>query len=421
MRQLLRRLERGEEVAFVRSLRVPFLDPSTGSPDDEVADRRTAEGIEAERMWVVEDRGQFVGNGGVRTMDLTVPASPGSPCPVVPMGGVTTVGIHPTHRRQGLLSQMMAGMLDDCRQREEPVAGLIASESVIYGRYGFGLASNSAEYRIDSARSAFAKPIEGRHIRLVDQAEASKLLPGIFDAARPARAGEPNRTAHFWREVLEDRPTERHGASGAFYSVCDDGYAIYRAKRQADLLRGERIGIVVEEIAAADPETQAALWRFVLDIDLIGDVTVRRRPVDEPVRWRLTDPRQLQTSVVYDRLYLRIVDVAAALQSRGYRGASHVVLEVVPGEPATGAASDPSFGRWALEAGPDGSRCGPAAPGQSPDLRLDLASLGSLYLGGVRASTLAAAGRVEELSRGALETADHLFAATPLPSTVTGF
>lgn len=411
----LRRLQPGEEAAFVRSVRVPFLDPNTGSDEDEAADDRRAARIETERMWVVEERGQFVGNGGVRTMDVTVPGAPGKPCPIVRMGGVTAVGIHPTHRRRGLLTQMMASMLDDCRERGEPVAGLIASESVIYGRFGFGLASDSAEYRIDSSRSEFhAKPVP-RDIRLVDHLDAAKLLPGLFDAARTARAGEPNRTPAFWDEVLADKQSDRHGASGLFFAVADGGYAGYRAKHDSDVLRGERVEIVVEEVAAADADTNAALWRFVLDLDLIGHVTFRRRPLDESVRWRLADPRQLQTIAVNDRLYLRILDVPAALATRGYATEAKLGIDVLP-DAAAGA--DPAVGTWLLEAGPEGSECRPSV---HADIRLDLTALGSLYLGGVSATTLAAAGLIEELTPGSIATADRVFAATPAPSTVTGF
>lgn len=418
MAATIRRLQRGEEAAFVKSVRIPFLDPNTGSAEDEAADRPWAEHIETERMWVVEERGQFVGNGGVRTMDVTVPASPGAPCPVVPMGGVTAVGIHPTHRRRGFLSRMMSEMLADCRARGEPLAGLIASESVIYGRFGFGLASDSVEYRIDSARSSFKVAPADADIRLVDYAEAAKVLPGLFDSARTARAGEPSRSAKFWEDTFTDRPEARQGVTGLFFAVCDDGYAAYRARRGADSLRAERVEIVVEEIQAADPEVQAALWRFVLDLDLIGTVDFRRRPVDEPVRWRLADPRQLQTKAIDDRLHLRVLDVPVALTARGYATEGTLTLDVLPDDVG---GEDPAVGTWRLEAGPEGATCSKVTAGGDPDLRLTVTALGSLYLGGVSTTTLAAARLVESVSPEGIAAADRLFAATPAPSTVTGF
>ncbi|HEX4865063.1 MAG TPA: GNAT family N-acetyltransferase [Acidimicrobiales bacterium] len=414
----IRRLEKGEELAFVRSVRVPFLDPSTGDPEDDAADGRRAGRIETERAWVVEDAGRFVGNSGVRTMDLTVPSAPGKACPIVRMGGVTAVGVHPTHRRRGFLGQMMTRMLDDCTSHGEPFAGLLASESAIYGRYGFGLASDSAEYAVDAVRSAFTRPAPQLALHLVDKDEARKLLPDIWERNRRTRPGEPNRTSEFWDEYLQDKPAARHGASGLFFAACDDGYASYRAKSDDDVLRGDRVGITVEELCGADCDVEAALWRFVLDLDLVGTVTFRRRPVDEPVRWRLRDPRQLQTIHVDDRIYIRILDVPASLTQRGYEAEGRLVLDVQPAD--VGADHDPAVGTWVLEAGTDGADCTPAG-GAQPDLRMRVSDLGSLYLGGFKASTLAAAGLIEELTAGSLASADRLFASRPAPLTVTGF
>jgi predicted acetyltransferase len=418
MAATVRRLEKGEELGFVKSVRVPFLEASTGNAEDEGADRRYASRIETDRAWVVDDRGQFAGNSLVRTMDLTVPAAPGRCCPIVRMGGVSAVGVHPTHRRRGLLSQMMQRMLDDCRSRGEPIAGLIASESIIYGRFGFGLATDAAEYELDAARSGFLKPVGDVGLRIVDKEEATKLLPELWESNRAWRAGEPNRTAPFWEDYFEDRPDNRHGAGPLFFAVCDEGYVSYRARAGGDVLRGDFADVVVEEVSSSTPEVEAALWRFVLDLDLVGKVTFRRRPVDEQIRRRLKDPRRLRTAYVYDRLYVRILDVAESLQVRGYRTGGRLVLDVLPAD--VGAHGDPAVGTWTLEAGPDGAQC-QRTPGAEPNLRMQVTDLGALYLGGVRASTLVAAGRVEELNAGSLDVADRLFATRPSPSTVTGF
>lgn len=417
MDAVVRKINQAEVGEWLRSVRVPFLEAETDETAAEV--ERMTPRIEYDRAWAVEDRGRFVGNCGIRTMDLTLPAAPGRPCPVRPMGGVTAVGVHPTHRRQGLLSRMMAEMLDDARSRQEPVAGLIASESVIYGRFGFGLATETAEYEIDSARAAFSVPVQDVGLRLITKDEAVKVLPDLFDRARPARAGEPNRTVHFWDDIFRDRPGDRHGSSALFFVACDEGYAGYRAREDGDVMRAGRVSIVVEEIQATSAEVEAALWRFVLDLDLIGNVTLRRRPVDEQIRWRLADPRQLRTQAVDDRLYVRILDVPGALEGRGYRSAGRLVLDVL--DAAVGGPSDAATGAWVLEAGPDGATCRRASPGESPDLRLRVTELGSLYLGGFRASVLARAGLIDELTAGSLDAADALFAARPTPATVTGF
>jgi predicted acetyltransferase len=397
---------------------VPFLDP-TDDPD-QVADHDLwAAKVEFDRAWVVDNGRHFVGNSAVYSLDVTLPAPPGRLCPTIPMAGITAVGIHPTHRRQGLLRQLMATMHDDARSRGETIAGLEASESSIYGRFGYGLAANVAEYSIDSRASAFAVAVTALDLELTDKEGAAKLLPDLFDRQRRTRAAEVNRSPGFWADFLADSPHERGAATARFHAVCDEGYVLYRAEHRGSTFRADRATIRVEELRGTSPEIEAALWRFVLDLDLVGRVVVQRRPVDEPVRWRLDDPRQLQSVGVEDRLYIRILDTAAALGARGYRSEGRLVLDVLPA--ATSGDDDPAPGRWVLEAGPDGASCRRARVGEHADLRLGMAALGSLYMGGFPASLLAAGGRIEEQKSGSLSRADALFGTYPAPRSGTGF
>jgi predicted acetyltransferase len=124
---------------------------------------------------------------------------------------------------------------------------------------------------------------------------------------------------------------------------------------------------------------------------------------------------------VIDWLYLRILDVPAALQGRGYRRAGGLVLDVVPPGDDLDGQPDPAPARWALDAGPGGAECRAARPDETADLRLSVTELGAIYLGGVSPSLLAAAGRIEEVRPGSLDRADALFATSPAPLTGTGF
>jgi predicted acetyltransferase len=413
MRSVVRKIQPEEGHAFRRSVMIPFLDPMTDDPD-QVADYELwAAKAELDRSWVVDDGGHFVGNSAVYSMDVTLPAPPGRLCPTIPMAGITAVGIHPTHRRQGLLRQLMATMHDDARSRGEAIAGLEASESNIYGRFGYGLAANLAEYAIDSRASAFAVAVPALELELTDNEGAAKVLPDLFDRQRRTRAAEVNRSRGYWAQFLADSPHQRGKATARFHAVCDEGYVLYS-------FRANRVTIRVEELRGTSPEIEAGLWRFVLDLDLVGQVVVKRRPVDEPVRWRLDDPRQLQAVGVEDRLYVRILDTVAALVARGYRTEGRLVLDVLP--PTTsGEGDDPAPGRWVLEAGPDGAACRRARVGEDADLRLGIAALGSLYMGGFPASLLAAGGRIEELNPGSLVRADELFGTYPAPRSGTAF
>ena len=203
---VVRRIRPEEAPAFRQSVMVPFLDPFAGDPEQVEDAERWAAAAEPDRTWVVDDHGHFVGNSAIYSLDVTVPAPPGLPCPTIPMAGVTAVGVHPTHRRQGFLRQLMTTMHQDARDRGEAIAGLEASESVIYGRFGYGLAADIAEYVIDSGASAFAVPAPAIELELVDRHRALEVLPAIFDRQRRTRAGEIDRRPAYWAQLLADRP-----------------------------------------------------------------------------------------------------------------------------------------------------------------------------------------------------------------------
>ena len=420
MDPVVRRIRPEEGPEFRRSVMVPFLDPFAGDAD-QVADENLWEAkAELDRAWVVDTGDRFAGNACVYSMDVTLPAPPGRPCPTIPMAGISAVGVHPTHRRRGFLRQLVTAMHDDARERGEAIAGLEASESLIYGRFGYGLAANLAEYAIDSRASAFAVPAPDLVLALVDKDEAAKVLPDLFDRQRRTRAGEASRSSGYWAQLLIDRPHHRHGSAARFHAVCDEGYVLYRAVSEANMFHAERTSISVEELRGNTPDVEAGLWRFVLDLDLVGQVNYRRGPVDEPIRWRLADPRQLRTLHVEDRLYVRILDTAMAFEARGYSGEGRLVLDVLPPASSEGEA-DPALGRWVLEAGPDGASCRRARRGEDAELRLGLAALGSLYMGGFPASLLTAGGRVEELRASSLARADALLVTRPSPRNGTAF
>ncbi len=416
VRPRLRKLQPDEVLPFIRSVHVPFLDPPRPGLEDQPWVARTSDLLETDRAWVVVDDDRFVANCCVYSMDVSVPAAPGRDCGVLAMGGVSAVGVHPTHRRQGLLTQMMAAMLDDGRRRGEPLAGLIASESVIYGRFGFGSATDSVTLTIDRRRSGLLRPGPLPSLRLLERAEAYQILPDLFERLRRRRAGEVGMHPTRWTDLIEDdRPDHPGGPLGQFFAAGEDGYALYRARED-----GDRTDLIVRYVAGVTPEVEAGLWRYLLDIDLVDRVIAYRRPVDDPLRWRLADPRQLHIDSLEDRLHLRVLDVAAAFEGRGYASTGRLVLDVTA--PAVdGGPDDPVPGRWVLDAGPDGASCRRAAPGQEADLRLDVAALGALYMGGHAASVLAAAGAVEELKPGALVEADLLLTTRPAPLTVVGF
>jgi predicted acetyltransferase len=370
--------------------------------------------VEFDRMIGVADGDQLVASAGAYSFELTVPGGG-----LVPMAGVTWVACLPSHRRRGILRKMMKFQLDDVARRGEAIAGLTASEAVIYGRFGYGVATQWVEAKVRTSASSFASaPKATGRIRMVWEDEKAKVLPPIFDEWRRQRSGSVDRTDGRWQQILLDRPYDRHGASSAFHAVHEDkrgvpdGYVSYRIKLgDGD---GDATGIV-REVVAVDPEVEAALWRFVFDVDLIDRYVLRIHPVDSQLAWRFADQRGYRINGVWDFLWLRVMNTPAALTARTYATDDSLVLEVVDPFRPRGAAA----GRFRLEGGPDGATCAKEKSARA-DLTMSVEALGSAYLGGVKWSTLAAAGRVTG-TPDALRRADAMFASTPLPFCSTGF
>jgi predicted acetyltransferase len=402
----LRTIEPGEEGAFARSAVIPFLE--LGHSD---AAHHWSGFLEPERTWVVVDGDRFVANCCVFSRRLTLPAAPGGDGSSVSMAGVSGVGVHPTHRRRGLLTQMMAAMLSDARNRQDPVAALLASESEIYGRFGFGLATTAAAVAVSTRRSRFRAPVQRLPLTLMESEEAGRIVPDLFARVVLPRAGQIDRDAATWSSILADHVDQRRGATARYWVVCDEGYASWRVKDST---------VWLLDLYGTTDEVEAGLWRFILDLDLVEEVTAKLRPIDESLRWRLADPRQLRTTSVHDFLWVRVLDVPAALESRGYAVGDRIVIEVEPPKVET-ADRDPAVGRFVLDAGPDGSSCRRATTAEPADLRLGLEDLGALLLGGVRPSALGRAGRVSEGRPGAFAAADRLFATDRAPFTGTSF
>ena len=354
----------------------------------------------------------IVATAGDWDMNVTVPGLADVHAP-----GVTAVGVLPTHRRRGLLTALMRRQLDEYRGRGEALATLLAAESVIYGRFGYGWATTSMAAELERAHGVFRdEPPTGVKLQLLDKNEAAKVLPDVFEQARRRQPGEVSRPEGWWGEFFRDPEWMRDGASERFHVVArcgdDAGFVGYRLKEGwDDNLPGSTLR--VEHVMATSPTVQAALWRYLLDVDLVATVRFENIPLHDPMRWRLRDPRRLRAKTVSDWLWVRIVDVSRALEARRYRAADRLVLEVAD------EFLPENEGRYELDAGPDGARCRRTTTG--PDLRLSVAELGSAYLGGVSLASLAAAGRVEECTAGALGRADLIFGSDVPPWCSTDF
>jgi predicted acetyltransferase len=360
--------------------------------------------FEFDRTLAAFDGPEIAGTTAIFSFDMTVPGG------ALPTAGVTWVSVKPTHRRRGILRQIMQRQLNDVHERNEPLAALWASESVIYGRFGYGLAAQNQELTIDRIRTSLAgeTPACGR-TRLVTREQAVEAWPAVYDEVRQRQPGFYTRNKHWWAHQTMRGPDMERRVGVRFYVQYEEdgrvlGYARYRIR--GDGHDGLASGTLsVQELTAASENAYTALWQYLFGVDLIATIQAFHRPVDEPLYWMLADPRRLVRRV-YDALWLRLVDVAPALEGRRYASPGRIVLDV----------RDPfcswNEGRYELEAGAEGAHC--RRTDAEAEITLSAADLGAVYLGGARLTTLRLAGRVEG-DWEALRRADAIFSWDPLP------
>jgi predicted acetyltransferase len=371
----------------------------------------------AERTWGVHDGGRWVATLTTQPRSLTVPAG-ATGARDLEADAVTAVTVAATHRRRGLLRRMITASLAAATDRGDALSMLIAAEWPIYGRYGYAPATLSVNFELQPRRTVplLAPPEPGR-VRGVDAAELYAMAPTIFDAARRQRPGQVDRRGAWWArrlgqdgwQVVESKPNWvlHEGPDGP------DGLLGWHTTRDFDLT-GPLARIEVDDFSAGSDSAYTDLWSYLCSIDAVERVTLGERMLDEPIRWRLRDGRALRQTHTGDFLWIRLLDVAAALSARGYAVPGRVVLDVVDD-----SAGGYAHGRVLLDT--DGSEVTCRRTDAAPDLRLDQRVLASIYLGGHRLRTLAAVGLVEELTGGALDRVDVMFATSLAPVTQTWF
>lgn len=369
--------------------------------------------LPADRVLTVIDgdptTGQVVGTAGSYRFDLSLPGGTS-----LPVAGVTNVGVLPTHRRRGIFRRLMIRQHDDIAAEGLAVAVLNASDARIYGRFGYGMASRYAVVQVDTHRGGFVTAAPTSRLRLMRSADAGGVLPALYTAAAATRPGTLSRSAAWWSMVLGDTEMWKGGGHHEVVVAEPDGddpggYAMYRVAPA-----GDGLAVTVREVVAATAGTHAALWRYLLDVDLAVSVAAEV-PVDDALLWWLDDPRALATGQLRDFLFVRILDTPAALGARRYRVPVDVVLEVTDDFRPDGAAA----GRFVLRGDATGAVCMPTA--DDPDITLGVDALGSLLLGGVDAHVLAAAGRLTAHRNGVLDMVATAFGWSPAPYCATRF
>ncbi|MFI6147667.1 GNAT family N-acetyltransferase [Streptomyces sp. NPDC051109] len=362
------------------------------------------------------DGDALVGFMAAHDFRLSVPGAD-LPCP-----GLTFVSVAPTHRRRGVLTALMDEQLRRTGAAGSPVAALWASESAIYGRFGYGSATQGATIEIDSTRPlALRIAPDARPLRLVDPQDALAVIGPYHEAARAGRPGRPTRDAERWNESwLCEQDEEDEELSPPRIIVLGDpgepiaGYVLYRTKHEADGASARSPGLVrVDELEADTPAVAAALWDCMAGLDLTGKVSAWGRPLDDPLLRFAADRDQVRVTAQFPALWLRLVDVRAAMARRSWAAPVEVVLEVADVRLPANA------GRFLLKAGRGGATYERAAA--PADLELDVRDLAACYLGGTRVAELVAAGLVAERTPGAAAALDAALHTPLLPHTADEF
>jgi predicted acetyltransferase len=358
--------------------------------------------IPPERIHAAFDDGAVVGSGGAFPFETSIPGG------FVRAAGVTLVGVLPTHRRRGILRGLMRAQLEDVHERGESMAYLWASEDALYGRFGYGIASFSGNVEIGRERAAFYRDFEpSGSICFLDPEDAVEPFMEVQRRAAARHPGMFVRTSEWWRSKrFSDPEWAREGGGEQVRALLElDGrpaaYALYRLHFSAE--RGIPNGFTnVIEAVGDSPEATRSIWRFLLDIDWMDRVRAALLPLDHELFLLLREPRRLAFDL-RDGLWVRLVDLEAALNARSYKAGDAVVVDVAD------ELCPWNAGVWEL--GPEGV----SRSTREPELRLDVSALGSAYLGGFTFGELARAGRIEELADGALDRADTLFRSDRYP------
>ncbi|OIJ64822.1 GNAT family N-acetyltransferase [Streptomyces mangrovisoli] len=401
----IRPITESELADWHRAMRVGFLD------DPAV----TEEVLEPRRALFVPGRllGAFDGSRCVatfRSFDQEVTAVGGAP---VQADAISNVTVSPTHRRRGLLTRMMGMDLAAAKERGDVVATLIAAEYPIYGRYGFGAGTHSALWTVRVPRTGldlrWSAPEGGGRIDLVDGEDVRKLGPELHDRVRRQQPGMVSRTELNWHSLtglVRFSPSWTEPYYAAYRSADGEvqGLVSYKAKSEWRSNQPHDTA-EVDWLLASTPAAERALWHFLCSIDWITEVKSGRRAPDDLLPHLFPDARAAELTSLTDWLWIRILDVVAALEARTYDTEGALVLEVT---------DDLVGGRYRLEAGPEGATCTRTTT-HDADLTVEAGALSSLWLGDESAVRLAALGRIREERAGAARSADALLRTSRRP------
>jgi predicted acetyltransferase len=404
-----------DEVAFGSWLQAE----ARGFHDGVVADEMVAawvEGLAYRRTTGVWDETTTDAAAPVATVSswiapLTVPGHR-----AVDAWAISAVTVAPTHRRRGIARNLLEGELRTASALGVPLAMLTVSEATIYSRFGFAPAVMAADWTVNTRRATWSGPTPHGRVQFITIDELLEQGPALLEACRLGSPGQVEPWPLLWKRLVGRTPGDKDAHKNVRVVRYDDvagtaqGFAIYRMVESTTDLFGYSLDVLFQ--ASATDDAYAGLWRFLFEMDLTNEVTAKLRSVEEPFAWQIADFRAARKTVQRDHLWTRILDVKRALEARVFSAHGTIVLEIT--DPLGYAA-----GSYLLEIADDGSARVEPLAGEVPEtaahIALSVNELGALYLGGVSAVTLTAAGRITEVRAGSASAVDASFRSPVTP------
>ncbi|MDD7964332.1 GNAT family N-acetyltransferase [Actinomycetospora lemnae] len=394
-----------DTVTWARAMQAAFLGPRM-DPGDLARAAAAYAGQRLRGVWETADPAPVA---TLRSWDAQMSVPGGE----LAVDAISSIGVRSTHRRRGLLRAVLVDDLAEAVRTGTPVAALTSTQGSLYERFGFGLATWTRSISLDTRAARFRVPEPTGRLRTLDVATLPSAAAPVQDRARRRHPGSMARDAGSWTPLLTGEvgfsgmvpDRHRHAVLWSDATGRPGGYVVYRVARGWGETGVAEVAVL--DLQATTPESYRELWRHLASLDLVGTVTWSDASVDEPLPWLLADPRPVALGTSREMLWLRILDVPAALGARRYPVTDRIVLAV--DDPARHAA-----GTWAVDT-TDPVEPRATTTGDEPDVALDAATLGALYLGGVDPRVLARAGRLEERTPGAAGRLARLFAAPSVP------
>ncbi|MBL07384.1 MAG: hypothetical protein CL773_06000 [Chloroflexi bacterium] len=360
---------------------------------------------------------QIVGSGGADKYNITVPGGNN-----IKMAGIAYMGTLPTHKRRGIFSSMMKKLHQQAKERGDAIAGLWASQSLLYSRFGYGLATMREDWSIDTNHTSLStdRPT-GISLKLVDKNKALNEIPKIYEIYRRCQNGATDRTQGYWNYLLyEDEQTRfnKSGRSGFFFVIAykDNkpcGYAIYNFNKESGVAHEDDEGsLIVEEIISTDRESNNALWHYIFGVELVEEISFNRRGTNDPLYYMLKNPRKLKRNII-DGLWARIIDPIKMLESRTYKNPGKIVINI------SGQNQNDIEGIFQIET--DGKNTDVKKTKDKPDISIRPSELSSIYFGSVRASEFYQAGLIEIKNYDILSRVNEMFSVEQAPWCNTDF